>query len=568
MADGLMLSNDDTVQILDRKAKESKADSFKLRVLRRPREGMPPLAFASFDDAQVSHFAQPEVWLPDLADGAGGVFELLAHHVSEPNLPIGGVIKFQIDGDTQKPPNLDAPTMPNWRGPRQLSFPRAPRARMEIPGIPGGPPDFSSQAQRREPVAGHGIPGAPIPPIVPSPLGFTPPHIREAEEALARRQRELDETERRTREAALRAELLGEMKSIAAAFTAELREMRAVQAAAPAKPGMNVAELITSLTPIIVPLIQGIQAGQQESQKRMEALLTAMTQRPTTDPMVQQLLDKLTTLATQPQAGAEIVASMAQGMGAVTQSLMQVVHTAAEMSSGQPQQAGEPGWVKAIREGVKAVVAMAQMQQSQAQQLMATGGHAPLPAGPAAARLPPTGGTNGARRPPAAPQPALQRIERAIQGHQDPAQVAAAFVGAVKQNEPSIVQALQSVGGDIDELFKQRLGAWAISDPKNMAYVERLGEEMEKVGKKAGLLDEADEGEDGEGEDEAPVEVEAAPPPAPAPAPAAKPKPTAPKGAMFSGRRPPPIPLRQQAPAATAEVAVEAAPTLDPEEEP
>jgi len=498
---GKPATHEETVSALDAAAKTREGgDAFRLRIQRRMGPTQPPQIYALFEDAQVAHFATPETWLPRLVGaGAGGIFELAAYHMSNAIMSIGAPIRIPIDGE-QRPPNLDVVKDPSWPGPRGLAYPR--------PGDSPSPVAFSvggtgAPSQRRDSLSSD----APVPPI-PSHIASSiqqpdQGRLLAAEEALRNQQRSLEQQQQQYREQTLRAEILASTKAQTDAVMEALRRsqeqtaeiLRSI-AQQPKAPAFDFAGVLTSVAPLVLGFLKSSQDTAQEAAKRQEAILMALLTKPSSDTGVVDRLVKMTEQMidqqrNQPNASAAMVSQMSEAMAGMAGVTMQLVHTAAEMSSGGP--APEPGWVKAVREGAKVITAM---MQTQAQVALATAN--------GMRTLPPT----VAPGPMSAPGPsAIDKIATAITKKAPVDKVTLAILNNLK--DPSIVAAFAEAGGDPEVVFRNKLGSW-LNDPANQSYMTTLMAEIEKVGKARGVMPSDDakaEGEE-EGEEEAEGEEE------------------------------------------------------------
>jgi len=243
-----------------------------------------------------------------------------------------------------------------------------------------------------------------------------------------------------------------------------------------------------------------------------------MLQRPQIDPAMKELLDRAT--APKPDAGGAMMSQMAEAMASMTNVTMQLVHTAAEMGVGQSGPAPEPPWVKAVREGAKVIMAMmaSQAEQAKANAQAARFGaqHPPAlppaqaPAQPPAPAAPQQAGaqTVAAGSPPAAGAPvpppagpppvedtrtAIEKIEGAIRKRAPVERVALAIINNVQ--DASIIAAFTEAEGNIETLFRNRLGIW-VDNEDNGKYVAALIEAVNKLAQERGLISNDEEGEE------------------------------------------------------------------------
>lgn len=525
MAEIRQLSHEETIQSLDARAKSSEAgDSFRLRIQRRHSPSTPPQIFALFEDAQVAHFATPETWLPRLVGpNAGGIFELMAYHATNPIMPVGGVIRIPIEGNAA-PPNTEVVTTAGWDGPRKLSYPKpgenlAPG--FSIPAQAGAVNDGSAP---RQPAPHVAVPAAiPIAQQVTATQGDPQQAARlvAIEGEIARRQREVEAAEARMRESQIKNEILGSVKTQMDSVVDLVRNAQQQQAALMArmtetpKADTGMKDMVVALAPLLMGFMQQAAQQREEAAKRQEQLMMMMIQRPAIDPAMQQLLDRAT--APKPDAGGAMMSQMAEAMASMTNVTMQLVHTAAEMGVGQSGPAPEPPWVKAVREGAKVVMAMMASQAEQAKAAAAQAryqGQPQLPptpppasppqAAPAAAVTAQPPVAVAAQPPPAVPQDTrtpIEKIEAAIRAKAPIDRISLAIINNVQ--EASIIAAFTEAEGNIEQMFRNRLGNW-LDDADNGKYVENLIDAVNKLAQERGLIggdDEEAEEDDGEESD-------------------------------------------------------------------
>lgn len=530
MAEIRLLSHEETIQALDARAKSSEGgDSFRLRIQRRATPATPPQIFALFEDACISHFATPETWLPRLVgQGAGGIFELMAYHASNPIMPVGGPIRIPIDGE-QRPPNVEVVTTSGWDGPRRLSYPK--------PGENLAQGGFSIAPL---PATGTGTGGVPAPrqpsaPEVPVPVSThsvttTAPaadpqqaaRLVAVEEALNRKQKEIEQAEAKMRETAMRNEILGSVKTQMDSVVDLVRSTQQQNQAMLAKitdtpKDTGTKDMVVALAPLLLGFLQQSAQAREDAAKRQEAILMAMLNRPAIDPAMQAILDKLST--PKQDGGGAMLSQMSEAMASMTNVTMQLVHTAAEMGLGQSGPAPEPPWVKAVREGAKVVMAMmaANAEQAKAAAAQARWGangappqlpahHQPPPAvtappvtqPPPAATAPAPGAAPAPEAPPQEKRPAIEVIEGAIRKKAPIEKIALAIINNVQ--DPSIIEAFMQADGNIETLMRNRLGDW-LNDAENAKYVEALVAAVNKLAQERGLTGD-DGGDDGVEEEE------------------------------------------------------------------
>ena len=523
MADTKSWTSDETVAAVNEVSRKL-GDNWRIRVMRRRAASLLPEPFLTLDGGSVTHAAAPETWLPAVLNGGGGIFELSMYHQSDPTTPVGGVLRFSAEG-APKEPDLAQVFAKEWIGPKTMVYPRMD-------------PNVASFSFRSPPTpewqAGNGAMAQaatqlPVSPSIASAFSGLDPHsharLLAAEDALARRQREMDDREQRNREDAMRRDYDLKLQAV------EARAVQAAQAATqrPATPPTDIGTIITTAVAAVSPIVTAMMNASAEARREQSAMLTTILARPAVPPEVKDAMDKLAQAALAPRddsgAGAKLTANMAEAMGSMTNTMLSVLHTASEFQS--PGEPAEPGWVKAVREVVRGFAAMmnAQAQAAQAaagvpQRRVATQVVMPqLPASQAPAPV---------AKPPSRKQRsnALSVIVNGIQNNAAPATVATAFVNALKRGDPSVVEALKQHNGDVEALARAKLGPWVATDTATrLPYLKSVMEALDAKAKAAGLLAEDDvppavETQAPQAAQAPPSATQAAPPPlAPAEAP-------------------------------------------------
>lgn len=536
MAEKQMYTPEETISLLNGRAKESGGDNFRIKVFRR--RGMSGLLehIATMTDAQVVHVANPEMWIPRLC--GGGNYVLSVFPSDNPTTALGGHIPYSYQGEARDvvPRSVREP---GWQGPAGIVFPEereqvGPSVVSVSPGVPGSVPSHVSAANVR---AGLDAPGAPLSSYSSGPDTWS----------LVQRERELADRERKLLEEIGRREAAVREERLRAENDAKLREVETrLMRSQPAQSGGGINEILTALAPVIGQMIQGqnemrmqMMKLQADSQAQMQMFMKeVVTARQGLDPTTATLIEVLKTQANKP-AGQEILTQALDAMGGVTRTYAEMLNTVADLNlGGAPQEHPVLAALKEITTGFKAL-------SKGTRQAARSALPAPAPE-PMYPPMPPTFAEQAIARPPVAPppppymqpgpvqapqgqgfagypppatqvgppqgappqvaeMPALLRLESAIRQRMHPTQVATFFVQSVE--DPSIQAALAAVGGNIEALIEQRLGEWAMSDPANMTYLQALGAEVMRIGTAAGMIepdaeDDVDEDEAGEGEDE------------------------------------------------------------------
>jgi len=506
----------DTLTLLQQIARD-KGDNFWIKVLRRRSHAALPDPIAIFADAQVMHIQHPETWLPRAV--GGGYLVLQTFHADDPSTSLGGFIPIHVDTDVFPPKEVDIGVVKSqsWTGPKRLEWPSAkdkeastqPTLSIGSTFTPPAPLSGNSAANN---VPGRGQPGDSI-------FAAEFARLEHERELLRATQRELEIERRRQEIETLRREQMYELKALEAKFTSA--------AANPTKQP-NVAETIAAVLAAAAPIITQMFHGQNEMKLQMlrqqeqaslqnQAMVTALMARPSIDPAMEKALDRMSNMLEKSRAETvpanQMIHNMAEAMGMMTQTTMDLVHTAAEMNLGGGGKEDHPA-LKAIRQGVRAVTSLVEGYQQaltpknpqptlvpqQASMLQQVPQPPMVNAVPnqytAVSKTP----QPLAAVPTASPKQngdVLTRLEEMIRAKQSPAAVAEQFISSL--SDPVMQTALSAVDGDITELVAQRLGDWV--DNSNAAYLGDVLKEVNARGIKLGIFEENSE-EDGDNLDE------------------------------------------------------------------
>jgi hypothetical protein len=320
-----------------------------------------------------------------------------------------------------------------------------------------------------------------------------------------------------------------------------MHELEMSVKAAAATPKTNTAETIAAVlaaaAPIIQQMLQGqnelrlamlkqqeenarqMQAQQQAAQLQQQQMLQLMLSRPSVDPAVEKAFDRLQSVLEKSRSESvpqgQMLHSMAEAMGVMTDVTMNLVQTAAELNLGGGRD--EHPALKAVKQGVKAISSLMEgYQQSvvqknqqfapqQQQQQLAAPQHVVQYQQQAQQPVPQAAQP---QQPPVPQSPkqsdALDLLEAAIRAKQEPAVVAKMFIDSL--GDPVVQKALDEVDGEVNELVARRIGGWAMADASNVVYLKALMDEVNKQGEAAGVFeplgDDDDDDDDDGGDDD------------------------------------------------------------------
>jgi hypothetical protein len=543
-------THEETVSLLNEKAKQGSGDKFVVKVNRRG--GMSGLLehIATLSEATVEHIANPEMWLPQLC--GGGEFSLRVSHMDSPSAPVGGYLTFKFPGERFTSPRTQAVGTSTWAGPALLMFPaRTPSGLpdggpAQIPGVPA-PPTFTS---------GYGMPQPQLgqqPQMTPQqPVFNYDPALEAKRELLARQERELVEAKSKAeREAALReSELKQKEREVVLRhdFDAKLKETKETST----KP----AELLAAATPIVTALMTMMRQSrsdmlrmQEENARRSEensrrntemmlqmqqqtqALMMKMMENKGPDPMVTAMLEIQKASST---GNAEMMTRMVDAMGTVSKTSIGMVEVLADIQLGG---APEHPMLAAVKEGVKAMAQLSKGAESGARSAAKQSAKQLPPPGqrqqaPAPAQSAPKG-TNGAQahqtpaqvfEAPNAPAPnmppafdglppaehrrfqpveghVIEELKAMIQARHEPVEEIAQFFLDALQSTKELPAALGAHDGSIEALVAEHLGLWVMSAEENRTYIVKLGDAIAALAPPGMMADEGGEEREEESEE-------------------------------------------------------------------
>ncbi len=566
------MSADDTLAAIIQTSKQI-SDRFIIRVGKRKGVSGMFEQYGGFADASAAHIASPEGWISQVF--GGGEYQLAVCHNDTPAQQIGSKLVLQIGGITKAAPDRYVTSQPGWLGPPTVTFLAGGMAPIGDHVVMGGAPIFTSQANA--PVTSQQQGGVP----------FTPDPLASERDRLARLERDLTERqarqlrEQQEREEAIRRlesenKMREEIANRERALTAQMMEIKSAIAAAPAKPtGPSIAEIIAAAAPIVTMFVQSSRDSQlalakmqSEAQERAERraeeqarltreMIEKVTSKPGMTPEMQMLIE---TLRAQGSGSSEMLGRIVDVMTVVNKSSVGMIEAIADLKLGgeEPQSP----LLMAAREAINALKAMSSAGGGAARRVALPpqpqarlpnynqAATAPAPSNGAPQGPVPAGATATAPQVPA-PVPAafdgmdpaavhqsalklgkpspdddpIVVLEHAIRAHYPIESVAAYFFEALPL--PKMQAAIRASGGDPNTLLVGRLGFW-LTDPTNLAYVEKLGALVDKVGRESGVFvedpatvataaaAEEEEGDDEGEEEETEEELEAQSAPAPA----------------------------------------------------
>lgn len=544
------LTNDQTINLIAEKAKSGPdSDLFMVKIMGR-RSGPVANNLATLARARIHHIANAETWVQRLL--GGGEYALSVFHVGAEHERIGSPITLSIPGQPIAEIDTNIVNDPSWDGPPELRYPMArPQAQATMMGTP------------RPVIAGYGAPSV-------APVAAAPLPVAQAQGAPQNLpdyfalQRDFEARQARLTQAEFDAKLARDRAEMEAKHQRERLELeqkmnsmmndtkRQMDTAANA--GKSTVETVTAIAAALAPLVSAVlqsnaeakkeaarlaaeaAAESRRAQEQMLTLVVKMGERPTQSPELQAMLELSKQQST---AQGEMMTRMVDAMSTVSKTSVAMIETVAELSA-PPE--GSPV-LDAVKEGVKAMVALtkgtesgarkiiqtqqqlpaqtqsAAVQQAQrqaqqqraAQQQAQANAHANTQRAQANAEaravqaevikfekpepqpnMPPAienAGFNGLDStspedqeiPPAFPAVnSVDYVEKLIREKYQPVDyTATAFVKAL--STPEMQAELEANDNDVEKLVAARLGEWLL-DADNYAYLESLVAELEKMG--------------------------------------------------------------------------------------
>lgn len=485
-------------------AKQTQVNSFPIRIQRRNQNTPYPISIAAFDDATVEQIAHPEGWLTRL--GGGGTYIINVFHPIEHAKILSPSIIVQAAGPAlNELPDPSIVEELDWVGPSKMSYPTAkkldPKAQQSTPylsipspgGGAGGRSRLANADQQTDSAA----------PVVPPPQGVDPLRValEKEREQLRQAMAKLDEDrhrmelelERRRRDEemrALRTEIAaaaaskppGDQTGGLAALIVEMNKQAQASADRLAESQRRSDERFQMM---MAEQAKSAQESAKEVQATNRMLMETLLKKPAIDPVMEQLLKRDGEASS---ATAKVMAQMAEATGSVVQMVVGALHAVQELNA--PAES-DPPWLKAVKEGVKAFAAVQMSNMNMPQMAPPPAPRAPLVAVPSPAPQPPRQSPQPIpHTPPPAPAaalgdddgsktPAFERLIEAIKAKQNTQELAAYFLDAMENQEPSIYGAVSAANGNPLQAFTPYLQAWAQSDPQNGLYVHGLLQEVQ-----------------------------------------------------------------------------------------
>lgn len=504
------LTNDEILaKLAERMSGTPEGDNFRVKVFRKRIGGSYPfpIHLATLDGATLDQLANAEMWLPVLA-GGGPVFELECFHASDvARYAGGGRLRFTVQGE-ERPVSRDVTKQANWHGPSAVLYPLAVEplpdsgpvfaAPPAAPGSPGGVTVVAGGQQ-------HPVYGA-------SRLESGPsPEMRNALLELEAMKRDLAARQQREELAAIERKHRMELLELEAKF--KTQQQAQVQAV-PQKPvGEIVIGLVAAAAPLITALMESQKVARAEQQQSLAAiqqqnmlLMTKAMERPSIDPVMQQMMDRMAKAIEDRPKAADEMQPILEAFSRMTKMSTNSVAMAADLIARNSGQEEHPAMnivrevraaVEAVSEGIKA--SRIQPPARPPPQAPPQQQYAALPAAQAP-QMPPApvpAGTNGATGPqepvPDRPSTLLETIESRIRRYEDVESVGTQLLDAIAAAEPSVADGMYKAGGSIIDLFQMRMGAWLNADPKNGPYIMSLAQYLTREAEKRGMLASADE---------------------------------------------------------------------------
>lgn len=513
------LTNDEILaKLAERMSGTPEGDNFRVKVFRKRIGGSYPfpIHLATLDGATLDQLANAEMWLPVLA-GGGPVFELECFHASDvARYAGGGRLRFTVQGE-ERPVSRDVTKQANWHGPSAVLYPLA------VEPLPDSGPVFAAGAPPAPPQGGVTVvAGGQQHPVYGASRfdGGPSPEMRNALMELEAMKRDLAARQQREELAAIERKHRMELLELEAKFKAQTQ----VQAV-PQKPtGEIVIGLVAAAAPLITALMESQKAVRAEQQQSLAAiqqqnmlLMTKAMERPSIDPVMQQMMDRMAKAIEDRPKAAEEMQPILEAFSRMTKMSTNSVAMAADLIARNSGQEEHPAMnivrevraaVEAVSEGIKA--SRIQPPARPPPQAPPQQQYAALPAAQAPQAPVPTNGATGPQEPvPDRPSTLLESIEARIRRYEDVESVGGQLLDAIAAAEPSVADGMYRAGGSIIDLFQMRMGAWLNADPKNGPYIMSLAQYLTREAEKRGMLASPEETAAADAAEEAPPAAQA-----------------------------------------------------------
>lgn len=515
----LTFTPDETIALLNSRVKEEPGLTLRVKVFKRQRVTGLLEHVATLSGATIVNVANPEQWIPELC--GGGSFVLSVFSIEAPTVAIGGHLPYSHKA-LERDVDVKAVSKPTWEGPPVLEFPKPIESTIPEAFSTSVIPQFAGGSGTQMPLT-----QAP-PSFVPGQAGSGPSFntnhdavwLKQMEDRFAAREREMLAAEAKMRAEADAQKMALREERLRNEFEAKQRELEgqiklAAQAAQAAPKANGFAEILAVIAPVIGQVLKSqdetrlqMLKAQQEAAAQQQLLLAKLLDKPAMGPEMQMVLELVKS------KGGENK-EMLEAMGVINKSALSMLHTVADLNLGGQQ---EHPLMAAVKEGIKALRIAQSGAAKPTPQPIAYPPPQPMPQFEQQARAIPAGAQAqgpqsfaglpaqqpvvAAPKPVAqapqapavqpAPSPAemtlIQRLVVMIKTYQPPVEVAKMFL--LNLRDPSILEAMQASGMDTDALVANLLGDWMTASQANMAYLEALRNEVDRLGVEAGLFDE------------------------------------------------------------------------------
>jgi hypothetical protein len=497
------LTNDEVLaKLAERMAGTPEGDNWRVKVFRKRIGGQYPfpIHLATLDGATLDQIANAEMWLPVLA-GGGPIFEIEAFHASDVARFAGGSrLRFTIQGE-ERQVSRDVVKQSNWHGPTNILYPLAADPGAEpapVFAAPGQAPAAPAPSSGGVTVVAGGHSHR-------SDFGGPGPEVRSALLELEAMKRDLAARQQREELAQIERKHRMELLELEAKFKAQA-QAQAQAVASPQKPiGEVVIGLVAAAGPLISALMESQKASRAEQQQALQAiqqqnmiLMQKALERPAVDPVMQQMMDRMTKAIEDRPKPAEEMQPILEAFSRMTRMSTNSVAMAADLIARNSGNEEHPAMnivrevraaVEAVSEGIKASRIRPPAPQA-APPPAAPQQYAALPPAPEAQQqqAPQPQPVDAPPPPPDRPSTLLETIEARIRRYEDVESVGVQLLDAIAGAEPSVAQGMYAAGGSIIDLFQMRMGAWLNADPKNGPYIMSLAQYLTREAEKRGML--------------------------------------------------------------------------------
>lgn len=422
----------ETMQIL-RDAQNKDGNAFRVKIWHKSAPNFQEHLAANFSGVTLEQVETWDEWVPRLFNGCPGLWSMQVSHGTQPAHQYGGPLKFSVDGPPGKKPVLDFKMLQaeEYSGPRDLKYPfqneaqKKSETNSETPSLPNN--QVGNQAMRESADIAGKTSGADKAEAI---------RLQQIALELQRQEKYLEEQRQNMK--------LAEME-------ARLKAQYAPPAQQTGQPDATVM--------LLMEMLKQQKEDARAAQAQQAMLLERLFSRPTVDPVVEKLIEKVEKLADKEKdPGQKHVIEL---IGTVAQMSSQMIASQAELMSSMNGAPESPGF-KLAQQGLMVLQGILSSQAGQPQLALNPGEAQGAPQ--QFAGLPPEA------TPAPVEKPKLTRVEalvRCLYRKDSPEEVYKRFKKCTKDEE--FLHILGKHQGNWNAVAQELLGPWLF---QNIAYVQ------------------------------------------------------------------------------------------------